>query len=55
MHAFDLREGIINFLLEAINTVDEFLKRRGRKISPQKEGGLSILDMALLIREGKLV
>jgi hypothetical protein len=50
---FDLRKDIVKFLLEAINTVDEFLKAHELKLLPQKEGGLSILDLALLIREGK--
>ena len=51
---FDLKKGIIRYLLDAINTVDEFLKAREIEISEVDRGKLSILDMALLIKAGKL-
>jgi hypothetical protein len=50
---FDLRSGIIEILIEAIDTVDEFFKKRGDKLMPD-EFGLSILDWALLIKTGKI-
>jgi hypothetical protein len=50
---FDLRLGIIEILLEAIYIVDEFFKKREYKLMPV-EGGLSILDWALLIKSGKI-
>jgi len=49
---FDVRLGIITILLEEIDTVDEFFKKSDYKLVP-KEGGLSILDLALLIKSGK--
>lgn len=50
---FDLRLGIIEILLEEIDTVDEFFKNSDYKLVP-KEGGLSLLDYALLIKSGKI-
>jgi hypothetical protein len=49
----NLRSGIIEILLEAIDTVDDFFKKRGDKLMPDKEG-LSILDWALLIKSRKI-
>lgn len=50
---FDLRIGIVEILLEEIDIVDEYLKKHNYKLVPNKDS-LSILDMALLIKSGKM-
>ena len=50
---FDLRLGIIDILLEAIDTVDDYFKKQKDKLK-QDEFGPSILDWALLIKTGKI-
>jgi len=50
---FDLRSGIIEILLEEIDIVHDFFKKRGDRLVPIKDG-LSILDWALLIKSGKI-
>jgi hypothetical protein len=51
---FDLQKDIVDMLLDSISVVDDFLKKQGLKLSPREEGGLSILDYALLIKTGKI-
>ncbi len=50
---FDLREGIIKILLEEIDIVDEYLKQHNYILVQNKES-LTILDLALLIKTGKI-
>lgn len=50
---FDLRIGIIEILLEEIDIVDKYLKKHNYKLVPNKDS-LSILDLALLIKSGKI-
>jgi len=52
--AFDLKNDILDVLLEATNIVEEYLKKCGLKLKIREEGGLSILDLALLIKTGKV-
>lgn len=51
---FDLKNGILDILLEATNLVEEYLKKHGQKLKIREEGGLSILDLALLIKTRKI-
>ncbi len=52
---YELANNLLRVLLEAANTVDEFLKKHNLRISPSdKEKGLSIVDLASLIKSGKL-
>lgn len=51
---FDLKKDILDILLDSIKVVDDFIKKQGLKLSPREEGGLSILDYALLIKTGKI-
>lgn len=51
---FDLRKNILDILLDAVNVVNGYIKKRRLKLSPREEGGLSILDLALLIKTGKI-
>jgi len=49
---FDLRFGVINAVIEAIDIVDDFLRKHGLRL---KEGGpLSLLEWASLIKTGKV-
>jgi hypothetical protein len=51
---FDLKNGILDVLFEETSLVEEYLKKHGLKLKIREEGGLSILDLALLIKTGKI-
>jgi len=50
---FELKLPILRHLLDKIDIVSEYLKKNDLKIEPI-EGGLSILDLSLLIESGKI-
>ena len=51
---FDLQSGILDILIEAVDTVDNYLKKHGLKLVRAKEEALSLLDWAVLIKSGKI-
>jgi hypothetical protein len=51
---FELKQPLLKIIIEAVNTVQGFLKKRGTKL-PSRYKDLSILDLALLIKNGELI
>lgn len=55
MAEFDLRSGILDILIEAVDVVDNFLKTHDVNVrAPKGEPGLSLLDWATFIKSGKI-
>lgn len=50
---FDLTSNLIEIILESIDILNDYLKKHGKKLVEDKFG-LSILDLALLIKSGKI-
>ena len=51
---FDLQSGILDILIEAVDIVDNYLKKHDLKLVRAKEEALSLLDWAALIKSGKI-
>jgi len=51
---FDLKSGILDIIIEAVDIVDDYAKKHGLKFVRGKEAPLTLLDWAALIKSGRI-